>query len=122
MTNSQKSHFLLVLRTPQDRPDLSPEEMQRSLERGIEWIRAMKTSGHYVSGDPLGETGHVLRGKHGRQMSDGPFVEGKEIVAGYVLIVAQDLATAIEVARACPGLERDASVEIRPIEMLPEVC
>jgi hypothetical protein len=122
MAQSQTSHFLLVLRTPLDRADLSPEDMQRSLERGIEWIRAMKASGHFVGGDPLGETGLVLRGTHGRQKSDGPFVEGKEIVAGYVLIAARNLAEATEVARGCPGLERNASVEIRPIEGFPDGC
>jgi hypothetical protein len=122
MTHPSKSFFLLVLRMPQDQPEMSPDQMQQSLERGMAWIRRMKDSGHFVAGEPLGDSGKVLRGPRGRQMSDGPFVEAKEIVAGYVLLRARDLAEAIEVAKGCPGLDRHASVEVRPVEAFSEHC
>ncbi len=41
--------------------------------------------------------------------SDGPFVEVKELVGGYMIVEADDLDDAIEVARACPGLVRPGS-------------
>ncbi|MEM7159373.1 MAG: YciI family protein [Myxococcota bacterium] len=40
---------------------------------------------------------------------DGPYVEVKELVGGYMIVQAQDLEGAIEVARACPGLVRPGS-------------
>ena len=49
--------------------------------------------------------------------SDGPFVEVKELVGGYMIVEAENLEEATEVARACPGLVRPGSgvevIEIR---------
>jgi len=48
---------------------------------------------------------------------DGPFVEIKELVGGYMIVSAESLDQAIEVARACPGLVGPGSgvevIEIR---------
>jgi hypothetical protein len=41
--------------------------------------------------------------------ADGPFVEVKELVGGYMIVSAESLDAAIEVARACPGLVRPGS-------------
>jgi hypothetical protein len=40
---------------------------------------------------------------------DGPFVEVKELVGGYMIVLAASLDEAIEVARGCPGLVRPGS-------------
>jgi hypothetical protein len=40
---------------------------------------------------------------------DGPFVEVKELVGGYMIVSAESLDEAIQVARACPGLMRPGS-------------
>jgi hypothetical protein len=48
---------------------------------------------------------------------DGPLVEVKELVGGYMIVTAGSLEEAIEVARACPGLVGPGSgvevIEIR---------
>jgi hypothetical protein len=41
--------------------------------------------------------------------ADGPFVEVKELVGGYMIVEADDLDCAIAVARECPGLVRPGS-------------
>ena len=41
--------------------------------------------------------------------ADGPFVEVKELVGGYMIVSAQTLEEAITVARGCPGLVRPGS-------------
>jgi hypothetical protein len=48
-------------------------------------------------------------------VTDGPFVETKEVLAGYYLIEAGDLDEAIAVARQIPTASPDAGLEIRPI-------
>ena len=40
---------------------------------------------------------------------DGPFVEVKELVGGYMIVLAESLDEAIRVASACPGLVRPGS-------------
>jgi hypothetical protein len=47
-------------------------------------------------------------------VTDGPFVEVKEIVGGYMVVAAESYDRALEVARECPGvLMPGSSVEIR---------
>jgi hypothetical protein len=49
-------------------------------------------------------------------VADGPFIESKEIVGGYMLVAAESLERAIEVARESPGvLSPGSSVEVREI-------
>jgi hypothetical protein len=51
------------------------------------------------------------------ESADGPFVEVKELIGGYMIVAADTLDDAIEVARGCPGLVRPGSgvevIEIR---------
>jgi hypothetical protein len=52
----------------------------------------------------------------GEGATDGPFVETKEVIGGYMIVSAENLEEAIEVARACPGLVSPGSgVEVREI-------
>jgi hypothetical protein len=49
-------------------------------------------------------------------VTDGPFVEAKEVIGGYMIVSAKNLEEAIEVARCCPGLVSPGSaVEVREI-------
>lgn len=48
--------------------------------------------------------------------TDGPFVEAKEVIGGYMIIAADSMEEAVEVARACPGVVMPgSSVEVREI-------
>ncbi|MDP1676341.1 MAG: YciI family protein [Bacteroidota bacterium] len=47
---------------------------------------------------------------------DGPFVEAKEMIGGYMIVSAESLEEAIEIARQCPGVVMPgSSVEVREI-------
>ena len=52
-------------------------------------------------------------------ITDGPFAEAKDIVLGFILVEAKDLAEATELARGCPMLDGDGTVEIRPVGAMP---
>jgi len=48
--------------------------------------------------------------------TDGPFVEAKEVVGGYMIVSADSIEEAMDVARECPGVVMPgSSVEIREI-------
>ena len=47
--------------------------------------------------------------------ADGPYVEVKDSIQGYMLLEAKDIDQAVELARGCPILEGDGTVEVRPI-------
>jgi hypothetical protein len=51
-------------------------------------------------------------------ITDGPYLEAKDIVAGFMIIQAPDLDHAAELAKGCPMLAGDGAVEIRPVANL----
>jgi hypothetical protein len=95
----------------------TPERAQRSLEAWLAWIRALEAKGHLKDpGQPIATGGRVLRGPK-KVVTDGPYVEGKDMVLGFIVIEARDLAQAVELASDCPMLEGEGSVEVRPVEV-----
>jgi hypothetical protein len=94
----------------------TPEQAQRALRVWLDWIRGLEAGGHLKNpGQPLATTGSVVRGSGGTLVTDGPFVEAKDIVLGFLVIEALDLAQAIELSRGCPMLAGNGSVEVRPV-------
>ena len=68
-------------------------------------------------GDRLDGTGKVVRGKT-KTVTDGPYVEVKDFIQGYMIVNAKDVQQAIELAKGCPILESDGSVEVRPFSSM----
>jgi hypothetical protein len=112
--------FMFLFRNLADKPDPSPEQMQQNFEKWMTWIKSMKAKGQYLAGEPLEDNpAKVLRGPRGGKVTDGPFAEAKEVVAGYMLIAAKDFAQAVEIAKDCPGYAMDTTVEVRQIMPIP---
>jgi hypothetical protein len=62
------------------------------------------------------ETATTVRVQDGRTLTtDGPFVEMKEAIAGYLLYEADDLDAAIELASRIPAARLGGAVEVRPV-------
>jgi hypothetical protein len=107
--------FMLILHnTPGGWQQMSPEEMQRKVERYQAWIDKMRSSGRHVASEKLGEEGgKVLSLQRGRlNIVDGPYSEAKEIVGGFFVFRAANYEEAIELTRDCPFLD-DGRIEIR---------
>ena len=80
--------------------DRYAEELERSGAMVAAWAltpRAMATS------------------VHGDLVTDGPFVDAKEIVAGFYVLEAPDLEAALAIARRNPVCQEGGGVEVRPI-------
>src|SRR5262245_17307645 len=82
----------------------SPAQMQAMYEKFNEW-REKFQSNLVDLGGRLGAGRVALPDP----APDGPFVEVKELVGGYMIVSAADLDEAIQVARECPGLMRPGS-------------
>ena len=90
--------------------------MQQHFQAWVAWFKELEAKGHLKEpGHPLEKSGSVVMGKQ-RIVHDGPFAETKDVVGGYVVVEAKDLAQAIELSKGCPILEVGGSVEVRPIE------
>jgi hypothetical protein len=114
--------FVLLFRSTEDgqRGAMgTPERAQRSLQAWLAWIHELETTGHMKErGRPLDRDGRVVRGKD-KIVTDGPYVEVKDIVLGFIVISAADLDEALRLASACPIVEGGGSVEVRPVATLP---
>jgi len=111
---------MFVFRNQANMADLSPEQMQQSFQKWMAWIAGLKANGQYLAGEPLEDSpAKVLRGPGGKNVTDGPFAEAKEVVGGYMLIAAASFDEAVAISRDCPGLERGACVEVRQIMPMP---
>jgi hypothetical protein len=86
------------------------------MAKWMQWMGELTTQGKFVGAQPLSETGKVVTGTK-KVISDGPFMEGKEIVGGYLICKANDMAEAIDISKGCPILEFDnGAVEVREIQ------
>ena len=95
----------------------TPERAQQSLQAWLAWVRELEAKGHLKNpGQPLEPTGRVVSGKK-KVVTDGPHAEAKDVVLGFMIIEARDLAQAVELSTACPMLDGGGSVEIRPVEV-----
>jgi len=83
---------------------------------------AFRERGVLVSAEPLEsiETATTLRVRNGKvSITDGPFAETKEQLAGFYLLEARDLNEALQMAAKIPPA-REGSVEVRPVrELVP---
>lgn len=112
------SEYLLVFRNTGWHKDLSSKEIQQNMARFTEWFERLNNAGVFKGGGPLGHNGKTLAGRNA--VTDGPFAESKEAIAGFFLIRADNLEQAVEVAKDCPGLQFGQTVEVRA--MVPEPC
>jgi hypothetical protein len=97
----------------------TPELAQKSMQAWLGWVRDLEAKGHLKSpGQPLERAGAVVRGAK-KLVTDGPYVEAKDMVLGFMIVTARDLAEASHLASGCPMLAGDGSVEIRPVAQSP---
>ena len=86
----------------------------------IAWGDTLRQSGRYLAAEALQpvKTAKTVRVRNGRtSITDGPFAETKEILAGFYLVDAGSLDEALDIASKIPPA-RIGSIEVRPIREL----
>ena len=110
-----KPDYLLLLRGNQWHKDLAPEKVEAVMQKVQSWFDALIAQGKVKGTRPLGDEGRTVSGKNGKMVSDGPFAESKEAIAGYIMLVADSLEEATTIAKSFPPLEFGGAIEVRPI-------
>jgi hypothetical protein len=111
------SEYLLIFRNTGWHKELSAEEIQQNMARFTAWFERLNNDGQFKGGGPLGHYGKILATRD--VVTDGPFAESKEAIAGFFLIQADSLEQAVEIATGCPGLEYGQTVEVRAMVSEP---
>jgi hypothetical protein len=111
---TSSSGYMLLFRGTGWHKDLSPEQIQNVMSQWSAWFNRLVDDGILKAGQPLEAESRLVVGK-GRTVSDGPFVESKEAIAGYFLLNVDNFDDAVAIARQCPTLDQGVTVEVRPV-------
>ena len=96
---------------------IEQEKRQKLLAESIELTHQLHAAGQYLSASPLhpADTAVIVKVREGKPLvTDGPFIETREQIAGYFLIDARNLSEAVSIAVRVPGA-RIGTVEVRPL-------
>ena len=103
-------------REDQDRWDrMTPEQLAAAMGGAGEWFGKYTQAGKIVGGEQLQGYKDVttVQSQNGnRIVTDGPFIESKEVIGGFAIVEANDIAEAQALAKAWPG---------GPVEIWPAV-
>lgn len=111
------SAYMMIFResTPEVYQAMSAEQRREALRRWNGWCDELAARGGLRHGNPLLPEGRVVSGASGTRPMDGPFAEAKELIGGYLLLVAGSLEEVEAMARQCPSLPYGLTIEIRPV-------
>jgi hypothetical protein len=109
------AQFVFLYRSS-EQTAVPPAQMQQRMQKWMTWMKELADQGHIKDrGAPLERTGKLVQGTPKKNITDGPYAE-KDLVIGYTLIEATDLAQASELAKGCPIVEGGGgAVEVRPV-------
>ena len=109
------SEFLYIIRGGDDiTTTKSPEEMEQHMQEWRTWMGNLANNNQLVGGQPLMNEAKTLI-DDGTKVIDRPLAEGKELVGGYLIVNAENLQEATDLAKDCPGFEHHCSIEVREI-------
>lgn len=113
--------YLCLIYLDEKRMDaMSAGDMSALNAEHLDLNDGLRKSGHFVEAEALAPASATacVRVRHGKvSVTDGPFAESKELVAGFYLIEAHDLSEAVEVAARIPSAPL-GTVEVRPTRQL----
>jgi hypothetical protein len=112
------AEYLMIFRGGDHNLNDAPEEMQARTQRWYTWMQGLSQKGIMLGAQPLQNSGKVVKGRQ-KVVTDGPFMEGKEMVGGYLVCKADTYEEAVAISKDCPILEIDnGTVEVREISSM----
>jgi len=115
-------YMLMIYRDEKEWEGMSVQERGAVYQAAVDYCEALRPSGFYKGGDPLEptRTATTVRMKGGKAvLTDGPFAETKEQLAGYTILEAKDLDEALAFVTRHPLVKAGFTIEVRPIREGP---
>ncbi len=108
------SQYVLLLHSdPTGWAKMSPDEMQKAVEKFMAWSQKPFNKGGKRLRD---DAGRIMHGGNGKtRTTDGPYSESKEVVGGFFIIEAANYDEAVALCHDHPTLEYGGTIEIRQI-------
>jgi hypothetical protein len=107
-------YMILIYEDEASYASASPDVLGEVMQAHNDFVEGVERHGaKLLGGQALQSTGTATSVRGGTEVTDGPFVETKEVLGGYYLVDAPDLDTALAVAKTVPA--RFGGVEVRPV-------
>lgn len=90
---------------------------EENMKAWMTWMEGLGQKGLLAGGEPLQPTGKQITGKN-KVITDGPFMEAKEMVGGFLIVNAKDISDAVEISKGCPIFSENGKVEVRPVQKM----
>ena len=110
-------YLCLIYFDEQKLADMPPAERNTLNAAHLDFNDALRASSHFIVAEALDPpaTGATIRMRDGRPVvTDGPFAETKEMLAGFYVIDARDMQEATEIAGRLPALPYALRIDVRP--------
>src|ERR1700675_3746601 len=110
-------YLLMIYRSEAELFKMNDADRQKMTAEYGTFTQSIIQSGHFKAGDGLQPTttATTVRVREGKILTtDGPFAGTREKLAGYYLVEAKDLDTALGIAARIPGAKK-GSIEVRPV-------
>ena len=104
--------FMMLFRSEERVERPTPEQMQAQIQLWQDWIGGIAAQGKFVGTNALGMNGKIVKGG---VVTDGPYIEVKEMVGGYIIVKADDIDDAVRLSEGCPTLSIGGNVEVRDV-------
>lgn len=105
--------FMMLFRSEESSVRPAPEEMQAQIKLWQDWIGGIAAQDKFVGTNALGMEGKVVGPNN--VVTDGPYIEMKEMVGGYIIVKADDIDDAVRLSEGCPVLSTGGKVEVRDV-------
>ena len=107
------NEFILIFRHEDGQKVASPEQIQAWMKQTMDWISGIAAQNKFVGGNGLPfDDARVVH--HNKTVTNGPFGDIKETIAGYIIVRADSADEAGEFAKGCPVLQGEGNtVEVR---------
>lgn len=106
--------FLFIIREDVQQLKNTPGLQQQRIEEMTKWAAELAESGNYIDGNALKTHGSYIAKDD--VLSDGPFIEAKECISGFIFIDAGNMEQAISIAQTCPYvMDNSMAIEVRPV-------
>ncbi len=109
-----KEFMMIFIGADYEELGLSPEQLQDRMGKWFAWTGKLSEQGIMKSGEALHTKSKRVSGPD-RTVSDGPFVESKELIGGYFIVEAKDPDDVVRLAQDFPDYDLGGTVEIREV-------
>ncbi|MFL5496697.1 MAG: YciI family protein [Gemmatimonadales bacterium] len=113
-------YLCLIYLNEQEMDAMPAADMNDLNVRHLDFNDGLRRSGHFIEAEALepARTTACVRVRSGKtRVTDGPFTETKELVAGFYLVEARDMDEAVQLAARIPSAPL-GTIEVRPTRQL----